>query len=37
VNDIPEISTWTMMGLGFAALGFAAFRHKRNETARMVG
>jgi len=34
---VPESSTWVMMGLGFAGLGFAAFHHKRNETARMVG
>jgi hypothetical protein len=25
----PEPSTWAMMGLGFAGLGFAAFRRAR--------
>jgi hypothetical protein len=30
VTGIPEASTWTMMGLGFAGLGFAAF-HKRRK------
>jgi len=31
---IPELSTWAMMGLGFAGLGFAGFRSRR--TARTV-
>jgi fibro-slime domain-containing protein len=26
LNAVPEPSTWAMMGLGFAALGFAGFR-----------
>jgi hypothetical protein len=26
---IPELSTWAMMGIGFAALGFAGFRSSR--------
>jgi hypothetical protein len=27
---IPEPSTWAMMLLGFASLGFAGYRHARN-------
>lgn len=30
---VPEPSTWAMMGLGFAALGFAAFRGNRRARA----
>ena len=26
---IPELSTWTMMGLGFSSLGFAGYRSRR--------
>ncbi len=26
ISGVPELSTWVMMGLGFAGLGFAAFR-----------
>jgi hypothetical protein len=29
--ELPEVSTWAMMGLGFAALGFAAFRSPRKR------
>ena len=29
---VPEPSTWAMMVLGFAGVGFMAFRRKRNET-----
>jgi len=29
--ELPEDSTWAMMGLGFAALGFAAFRSPRKR------
>ena len=29
VPSIPEISTWAMMLVGFAGLGFAAFQQKR--------
>jgi hypothetical protein len=29
VNGVPEPSTWAMMGLGFAGLGFAGFRRGR--------
>jgi hypothetical protein len=34
VSSIPEPSTWALMTLGFAALGFAAYRTKK--TARAV-
>ena len=27
--NVPEPSTWAMMGLGFAALGFAGYRKSR--------
>ena len=30
VNAVPEVSTWAMMFLGFAALGFAGFRSRRS-------
>jgi hypothetical protein len=33
-SAIPEPSTWAMMGLGFAALGYAAFR--RNSKSRAL-
>lgn len=33
-SGVPEPSTWAMMGLGFAALGYAAFR--RNAKNRMA-
>jgi hypothetical protein len=29
IQAIPELSTWTMMAIGFAGLGFAAFRKAR--------
>ena len=32
----PEPSTWAMMGLGFAALGFAGMRSTRKSAARAV-
>jgi hypothetical protein len=33
-TGVPEPSTWAMMGLGFAALGYAAFRrNSKNQTA----
>lgn len=32
---IPELSTWAMVGIGFASLGFAAYRSSR-KTARIV-
>ena len=33
VTAVPEPSTWAMMGLGFASLGFAAFRRGRPAIA----
>jgi hypothetical protein len=33
-SGVPEPSTWAMMGLGFVALGYAAFR--RNAKSRMA-
>jgi hypothetical protein len=30
----PELSTWVMMGLGFAGLGFAGWRAQRKTAAR---
>jgi hypothetical protein len=35
VSDIPETSTWAMMALGFAALGFGAFRRRRADIATL--
>jgi hypothetical protein len=34
VTDVPELSTWAMMGLGFASLGFAGYR--RNKAATVL-
>jgi hypothetical protein len=33
VQDIPETSTWAMMALGFAGLGFLGYRKTRNALA----
>jgi hypothetical protein len=33
LGGIPEASTWSMMALGFAALGYAASRHRRAKAA----
>jgi hypothetical protein len=30
-SAVPELSTWAMMVIGFASLGFAAYRVKRNR------
>jgi hypothetical protein len=30
-TSVPELSTWEMMTIGFAGLGFAAFRSSRNS------
>ena len=32
-TTVPELSTWTMMGLGFAGLAFAAGRSRRAATS----
>jgi hypothetical protein len=31
VSDVPEPSTWAMLILGFAGIGFMAYRRKRNS------
>jgi hypothetical protein len=31
VKSVPEPSTWAMMIIGFASLGFAAYRANRNR------
>jgi hypothetical protein len=31
-SGVPEPSTWAMMLTGFAGLGYAAFRHRQNES-----
>jgi hypothetical protein len=31
-GGVPEPSTWALMGLGFAGLGFAAYRRKKNAS-----
>jgi hypothetical protein len=36
LNNVPEPSTWAMMGLGFAALGFAAFRRSNKDRAAIA-
>ena len=33
ISGVPEPSTWAMMGLGFAALGFAGYRRARKPVA----
>jgi hypothetical protein len=33
LGGIPEASTWAMMALGFAALGFAGYRTSRKGVA----
>jgi hypothetical protein len=32
VSQVPELSTWAMMGLGFAVLGYAGLRRGRRES-----
>jgi hypothetical protein len=36
VTDVPEPSTWAMMILGFAGIGFMAYRRKQNGPALRV-
>ena len=36
VSSVPEPSTWAMMALGFAGLGFAAYRRKGAKVAPAV-
>ena len=33
LSSVPEPSTWAMMMLGFAGLGFAAFRTRKTAVA----
>jgi hypothetical protein len=35
-GGVPEPSTWAMMGLGFATLGFVAYRRKRGAPAGLA-
>jgi hypothetical protein len=35
ISPVPEPSTWAMMILGFAAVGFMAYR-RRNSTLRLA-
>jgi hypothetical protein len=37
VADVPEPSTWVMMILGFASLGFMAYRRKQKNRLVIVG
>jgi choice-of-anchor C domain-containing protein len=37
VSAVPELSTWTMMLLGFAGIGFVAYRRARKDTVIAVG
>jgi hypothetical protein len=30
--DVPELSTWAMMVLGFAGIGFIAYRRKQSRS-----
>lgn len=36
-SPVPEPSTWAMMILGFAGVGFLAYRRKRNGSALRLG
>ena len=36
VTSVPEPSSWAMMGLGFAGLGFAVFRRGRKTSASIA-
>ena len=36
ITTIPEPSTWAMMVLGFAGLGFGAFRRSRKDDISIV-
>jgi hypothetical protein len=35
-GGVPEPSTWAMMALGFAGLGFAAFRQGRKTSVAIA-
>jgi hypothetical protein len=34
--SVPELSTWAMMLLGFAGLGFAGYQRKRTRTVPVL-
>jgi len=36
ITAVPELSTWAMMLLGFASLGFFAYRRKSKLALRLV-
>jgi hypothetical protein len=36
VSAVPELSTWAMMLIGFAAIGYAAYRRKKNTAGTAV-
>jgi hypothetical protein len=36
VSDVPEPSTWAMMMLGFAGLGYAGYRGRRSAVAAAI-
>ncbi len=36
IDPVPEASTWAMMLIGFAGLGFLAYRRKQNASFRLV-
>ena len=36
-NAVPEPSTWAMLGIGFAALGYAAFRRSSKAARPAIG
>jgi hypothetical protein len=35
-GTVPELSTWAMMGLGFALLGYASFRSRRRKATAVA-
>ena len=37
VSGVPEPSTWAMLGIGFAAMGFVGFRKARARSAISIG
>nr|WP_079603671.1 PEPxxWA-CTERM sorting domain-containing protein [Bradyrhizobium erythrophlei] len=36
VSDVPEPSTWAMMILGFAGVGFMAYRRSRKSSPMVL-
>ena len=35
-GGVPEPATWALMGLGFAGLGFAAYRRRATSVSRAI-